>query len=223
MTSEKKGQFLAAIFDLDGTLVDSYPGIHESLNFALTTLSMPAMSLGEVKKIVGKGLDNLILQTVGQARLEEGKELFRKYYETAQKTGTFLLPEVNETLETLQRWNVRMSLASNKPSEFTKTILQNLQLSRFFRAAIGPEDVRTTKPDPAMLNKLMKSMAVENTNTLYVGDMLLDVQTAKNAGVSVAVVATGGNTLAELQESSADFVFDRISEILPLFREIGKA
>lgn len=209
--------YRAAIFDLDGTLIDSYPGILESLNYALTYLGRPSIDLASVKKMVGKGLENLILQAIGPEKLEEGKSLFRAHYDQAHITGTFLLPQVVATLSALQEKEVKMSVASNKPSEYTRRILRHLQLQSFFSHSFGPEQVKKTKPDPAMLRELMDQMRVEPRQVLYVGDMVMDIQTARNADVDVAVIPSGGNSREELASGSPDYLLDEISQLVPLF------
>lgn len=217
MSTTPRPLYTAAIFDLDGTLIDSYPGILESLNFALTSLGRNAVDLASVKKMVGKGLENLILQAIGPEKLDEGKSLFRAHYDQAHITGTFLLPEVVKTLSALQEKGVKMSVASNKPSDYTRKILRHLELEMFFSHSFGPEQVQKTKPDPAMLWELMDQMKVEPRHVLYVGDMLMDIQTARNAGVDVAVIPSGGNSREELATGSPDYLLDGISDVVRLF------
>src|SRR5437016_5416505 len=139
--------FTVLIFDLDGTLVDSYPGIHASLNHALRELSLPEVSLADVKRMVGKGIHNLLLQAVGPDKVEAGIALFRESYDETHLSGTLLLPEVPETLATLQSRGIKMAVASNKPPDYTESILQHLQLMRFFEAFAGPGPQIPIKPD----------------------------------------------------------------------------
>jgi 2-phosphoglycolate phosphatase len=211
--------YQAVIFDLDGTLIDSYPGILDSLNYALTSLGRSPVDLVAVKKMVGKGLDHLISHAIGVEKLEEGKRLFRDRYDQAHLSGTFLLPDAVQTLSALQSKGIRMSVASNKPSDYTRKILEHLNLQKFFTASFGPEQVKKTKPDPAMLQELMKRMNVEPAEVLYVGDMIMDIQTARNAGVAVAVIPSGGNSRDELASASPDYLLDDLEQLLSLFKK----
>src|SRR5256885_7753643 len=133
------------IFDLDGTLVDSYPGIQASLNYTLRELSLPEVGLSDVKRMVGRGVHNLLLQAVGPDKVEEGVALFRKSYDETHLSGTLLLPEVPETLAEFRIRGIKMAVASNKPPDYTASILRHLGLMRFFDAYAGPGPEIPTK------------------------------------------------------------------------------
>ncbi len=207
-------KFKTVIFDLDGTLIDSYPAIRESLNYTLEFFGLPKLDLLTVKKMVGKGLENLIREAVGEERKEQGIALFRKSYDETVMRGTFLLPEVLETIRALYDRAIRMAVASNKPSIYSRTILENFGLSAFFETCYGPDNVKQTKPHPAMLEGLMKELHAAKEETLYVGDMVIDVETARNAGVPVALIATGGNSSEELLSTNPDYFLQRFSDLL---------
>ncbi|HSP06571.1 MAG TPA: HAD-IA family hydrolase [Acidobacteriota bacterium] len=191
-------RFRAVIFDLDGTLVDSYPAILESLNDTRLAFGLPPYDLQTVKTMVGRGLENLMRQALGDERYEEGMAVFRKSYDETHLRGTFLLPGVRQTLAELKARGVRMAVATNKPSDYSRNILRHLEVESYFMDCSGPDRAGCTKPNPAMLNGLMIALQVRPMETLYVGEMVLDLETARNAGVRLALIATGGNTFAEL-------------------------
>lgn len=207
-------QFRAFIFDLDGTLVDSYPGIMESLNHTRLQFGLPPYDLPTVKTMVGRGLENLMRQALGDERFREGMVIFRKNYDHAHLSGTLILPGVRQTLAELKSRGVRMAVASNKPSDYSLNILKHLGIDPYFAECSGPDRAGTTKPDPAMLKGLMNALDVSPQETLYVGDMVLDAETARNAGVQLALVATGGNTYVELEAANPDFLFHDITGLL---------
>jgi phosphoglycolate phosphatase len=206
--------FKAIIFDLDGTLVDSYEAILQSLNFTLENLGFYPVDLETVKKRVGRGLDNLIWESVGQDYLQRGIELFRQSYDETHLLGTRLLSGVQETLHGLHRRHVRMGVASNKPSDYSKNILRHLRVERYFIDCYGPDIVGSPKPDPSMLFALMREMQAEAEETLYVGDMILDVESARNARLRVALVPTGSSTMEELKTANPDYLLKSFSEVL---------
>jgi 2-phosphoglycolate phosphatase len=208
--------FKTIIFDLDGTLIDSYAAIQESLNYVLEHFGLPKVDLATTKKMVGRGLENLIQQAIGEERKEQAIALFRKSYDETVVRGTFLLPEVDETIRALYEQGIKMAVASNKPSIYTRTILENFGLNPFFDACYGPDIVNQAKPHPAMLEGLMMELNADKKKTLYVGDMLMDVETARNAGVSVALIATGGNSSDELQSTNPNYFLKSFSDLLRL-------
>ena len=207
-------KFKTIIFDLDGTLIDSYYAIQESLNYVLEHYGLAKVDLPTVKKMVGRGLENLMQQAVGDERKEQAIALFRKSYDETVMRGTFLLPEVAQTIRALYEKGIKMAVASNKPSIYSRTILENFELNPFFEACYGPDVVKQAKPHPAMLEGLMKELNADKRETLYVGDMVIDVETARNAGVPVALIATGGNSSDELRSLNPDYFIDRFSDLL---------
>jgi len=204
----------AIIFDLDGTLVDSYPGIHQSLNEMLRALNLPEVDLETVKRRVGRGIFNLMQESVPPDLVPRALELFRRSYDQTHLSGTSILPGVKETLEALKRRQIRMAIASNKPAEFTRNILKHLKIDSFFAAVAGPEGEIRPKPHPSMLDFLMKSMGVDPQETLYAGDMTLDSETARNAGATLALIATGGHTKEELESVRPDYLFSSMNELV---------
>jgi 2-phosphoglycolate phosphatase len=205
--------FKTIIFDLDGTLIDSYSAIQESLNFVLKNYGLPKVDLPTVKKMVGRGLENLMQQAVGEENKEQAIALFRKSYDETVMRGTFLLPEVAETIRNLYGKGIKMAVASNKPSIYSRTILENFGLNPYFEACYGPDVVKHTKPHPAMLEGLMKELNADKKETLYVGDMVIDVETARNAGVPVALIATGGNSSDELRTLNPDYFLESFGDL----------
>ncbi len=209
-------KFKTIIFDLDGTLIDSYHAIQESLNYVLEHYGLAKVDLPTVKKMVGRGLENLMQRAVGDQRKEQAIALFRKSYDETVMRGTFLLPEVAETIRALHEKGIKMAVASNKPSIYSRTILENFELNPFFEACYGPDVVKQPKPHPAMLEGLMKELSADKKETLYVGDMVIDVETARNAGIPVALIATGGNSSDELRSMNPDYFINRFSDLIKI-------
>ena len=206
-------KFKTIIFDFDGTLIDSYHAIQESLNYVLENYGLTKVDLPTVKKMVGRGLENLMQQAVGDQRKEQAIALFRKSYDETVMRGTFLLPEVAETIRALYEKGIKMAVASNKPSIYSRTILENFELNPFFEACYGPDVVNEPKPHPAMLEGLMKELNADKKETLYVGDMVIDVETARNASVAVALIATGGNSSDELRSMNPDYFLNSFASL----------
>jgi phosphoglycolate phosphatase len=187
------------VFDLDGTLIDSYPAIAASVNRAREAFGLPALPEEEVRVHVGRGLETLIADLVGPTRVVEGVGLFREHYARVYASGTTALPRAEEVVRALAERGFALAVASNKPARFSEDILRTLGMRAAFREVQGPDLAGTTKPEPEMLRLCRKALSVEADETLYVGDMVLDVETARRAGVAVVLVPGGSSSPAELR------------------------
>ena len=101
-----------------------------------------------------------------------------------------------EALAELHERGLRLAVASNKPARFSRPILERLGLLAFIDCVMGPDIVGSAKPDPTMLRRCLETLRVEAAASVYVGDMVLDVETAVRARVPVVLV-TGGSSSSE--------------------------
>ena len=201
-----------AVFDLDGTLVDSYSPIAESLNAARSAYGLAPLPVDVVRRSVGRGLEELITRWVGADRIEDGVRRFRECYARVYARGTVALPGVPETLEMLDASGLAMAVASNKPARFSTAILDSLGLLGRFRAVHGPDTVGSTKPDPTMIRRCLSDMELDSSRVVYVGDMPLDVESARRADLSVILVAGGSASIEELR-ATGEPVLERLSQL----------
>ena len=204
------------IFDFDGTLIDSYDAITESLNRVRASFSLPDYEPAAVKTMVGHGLEHLIEKAIGPDRIEEGVKLFRQSYSTLCEKKTTILPQVKETLEELDRRGYRMAIATNKPSYFARDILKALEMEHLFSEVLGPNDVERPKPDPEMLEIIMMRIGLAPDEVAYVGDMLLDIEVGRRAGVAVYAIPTGSASREALLNGRPDRLLHRFSELLAI-------
>lgn len=189
------------IFDFDGTLVDTYEGIKDALNHTIKAYNKREWSLKEVKKRVGRGLEILIEEAIGKEYILEGVKLFRERYSEIFLKKSKILSFVKDTINFLIEKKIKLAIASNKPSDFTKKILENFGISKHFMLIYGSFEVQNLKPNPEMLIKILDELKVQRRDALYVGDMLLDAETAKNAKIDCILISTGGNKFNELKET----------------------
>lgn len=219
---KKDSKIKGLLFDLDGTLVDSYLPIMQGLNHVRTYFGLTGYSLDEVKKMVGRGLETLIGEAVGKDHIKEGVSLFRKKYKTIFIEKTKLLPDVRAVTTELFKRGYTMGVASNKPSYFTTEILKSQNIHDFFKVVLGPDDVQQPKPDPEMIDKAIENLQLSKSEVLYVGDMVLDIETGRRAGIKVCVIPAGSSTRKELEEAHPDRILDHFKELkmmLPRLRE----
>lgn len=203
----------AVIFDFDGTLIDSYQAITASVNHVRAAHNLPPLSETEVRRCVGRGPAYLLQHTVPDTDLDQDLALYREHHPSVLRSGTRLLPNVAETLSALQKAGLRMAVCSNKPRDFTRQLLGYLGLTPLIEVVIGPEDAARIKPAPDMLLAALKRLHITPAEALYVGDMVVDIQTARAAGVKVWVIPTGSDERTTLQSAQPD-------RILVDFREL---
>lgn len=206
----------AILFDLDGTLIDGYSAIAASVNHVRDLHGLAPMSDAQVRASVGNGVVRLLEVTVPQGDVEENVTLFLAHHDGVLREGTVPMPEVALTLEHLFQRGYPMGVCSNKPIELTRRILRDLDLDRLFRVVLGPELVERRKPAPDMLLSAADELGVAIAQALYVGDMVIDIRTARAAGAPVWVVPTGSHSPAELAAASPDRLMASFSELLEL-------
>jgi phosphoglycolate phosphatase len=208
--------YRGVLFDLDGTLVDSYDAIASSLNHARAAFGQPPYPVTVVRRMVGHGLESLIEEALGAGRIEDGVRLFREHYDRVGVEATRTLPGVAPTLETLGRRGYRMGVASNKPARFGRPILERLGLATHFGAILGPDLVAHPKPHREMVDRLLEMLQVPAAEAVYVGDMGVDAETCRNAGIPCWLIATGSCSREELEAAGGERRIERFEDLLTL-------
>lgn len=201
----------AVLFDFDGTLADSFAAITASTNYVRGCYGLPPLSEAEVRQFVGYGLVHLMTTLVPGVPVEEAVTRYREHHTGVMFTHTRLMPGVAETVPQLAQRGFRMAVCSNKRVEFTQQLVAALGLKDYFACVLGPDDVgQRAKPDPAMLLEALNRLKVSANQTVYVGDMMVDVQTAKAAGIPVWLIVPPDSPLR--YEFRDDLKPDRVLE-----------
>lgn len=228
-------------FDLDGTLVDSAPGLTAAVDSALYALELPQAGEARVVTWIGNGADVLMERAFNWSRQEraiqraaQGKpdiedhvpqeeqirmlrKLFNRYYEETVEEGSFLFPDVADTLAALHAKGLPLALVTNKPTPFVAPLLEALDIAKFFSFVVGGDDVVNKKPHPEPLLLVCKKLNIQPHELLFVGDSRNDILAAKAAG-SVSVGLTYGYNYGEaITLSEPDLVFDHFKDLLPAF------
>jgi 2-phosphoglycolate phosphatase len=207
-------RYSAVLFDFDGTLADSYAAIAASVNHTLHHFGQPALTETQVRGLVGHGLLNLMETILPGRDPVICAEIYRQHHPSVMKSHTRLLSGVADGLIALQQAGIKMGVCSNKPSNFTRRLCEMLEIDRYFGAIYGPEEAGAAKPDPAMLRNAIARLGTTATDSLYVGDMIVDIQTARNAGVVVWVVPTGSNDVATLTQAGPDRIYPGMADLI---------
>jgi 2-phosphoglycolate phosphatase len=210
--------FRAVLFDFDGTLGDSYPAITASVNHVRGLHGLPPLDEAEVRRHVGRGPAYLLRHTVPVGDVQANVAAYRKHHPSVLREGTTLLPGAANALRTLHQRGLRLGVCSNKPVDFTRTLLDYLGVAPYLDTVLGPEDVPRPKPAPDMLLAALPRLGVSAGQALYVGDMTVDIQTARAAGVTVWVVPTGSDNLDAIRRANPDRILsglDELPDLLP--------
>jgi phosphoglycolate phosphatase len=204
----------AVLFDFDGTLADSYPAITASVNHVRQKHQLPPLSEAEVRRHVGQGPDHLLRQTVPGVNPAADVAAYRAHHPTVMRAGTRLLPGAAEALQALAQAGLRLAVCSNKPKPFTCELLDHLGIAALLDVVLGPADVPRPKPAPDMLRAALARLGVPAEQALYVGDMVIDVECARAAGVRVWIVPTGSDDRSRLAAAQPDRLLIDLRELV---------
>lgn len=210
-------RYRAVLFDLDGTLVDSYAALAEAVNYARRQQGLHELSSARIREFVGDGIERLLERAFGTTDVpRSARDDFESRYDEICCAESKVLADVESTLGELFSLGVAMAVCTNKPTAFSRKILEFLELAPYFRAIVGPDIAGARKPDAQHVLHTLQATECDPADALFVGDMPIDVHAARNSGVAVAVVATGSSTSEQLKASQPDHYLERFSELTRL-------
>lgn len=211
------------IFDLDGTLVNAYPAVSQSVNAALKSLGFPRKSYDAIKRAVGWGDRQLLAQFVGEALADKAIQFYRPHHAKALVApgGVKFLAGTKSLLAALHAQGYTLAIASNRPTRFTLEILKVLDMRPYFRIVLCADRLPKGKPDPQILWTILKRLKVERDQALFVGDMTIDVETGNRAGVKTIAVTTGSSSIQELKRLKPYRIINRIGQLRQVLKDIN--
>ena len=211
--------FEALIFDLDGTLIDSVPDVCASVNRVLTVNGRRALTLDEVKNMIGWGGRVLVekaLALTGEPGnpddIDRALQGFLDNYAANPVEYTTLFPGVLEALERFEADGVNMGICTNKPTKTTSPVLEALGLERFFKLVSCGDSVPHRKPDGRHVLLVAEGLGATVETAAMVGDSENDITAAIDAGVK-SVAVTFGYAHAPTVELGADALIDRFEDL----------
>jgi phosphoglycolate phosphatase len=221
-----RGRYKLILFDLDGTLLDSAPDVHDCINQTLEQMKLPQLSLEEAKRAIGPGADNFsraVLQPAESHRLVEFMTIFRPIYRRHCLRQTRPFDGMVELLHELRQFD--KAVVSNKSLVTTEAIVGGLGLKGFFRLLTGPECVEHIKPAPDMIQFCLRRLRYRPEEALVVGDTDNDVLAARAAGTAVCAAGWGYARQEELLALRPDFYVRAPAELkaLLLDKQVIKA
>ncbi|KAA3623876.1 MAG: HAD family hydrolase [Bacteroidetes bacterium] len=204
------------VFDLDGTLVNSQYDLGDAVNFALFNMARPQLAYEEIPPMLGGGVKKLLSNAFGTSRQEEIDQalvFFNEFYAMNHAVKTDYYPMVRETLSKLK--NKTMAVLSNKPHNFTKAIMDKLDVEGYFDIVLGAQpQLYGLKPNPEGLTKILQKLNIAASKTLMIGDSTHDIMTAKAIGAKTCAVTYGYRSAEVLLQEEPDIMIDSIT-VLP--------
>ena len=195
------------LFDLDGTLCDTAPDVHDSVNLALQRMGLPEVSLDQTLRAIGPGpgvFSRIILGEKNLHRYDEYREHFRPIYHDRCLTKTRLFDGIAELLEELRSRGIKTGMVTNKPLPGTRIILSGLDQFERFDTVVCADMVENPKPAPDMILKACEETGVTPERTMVVGDTDNDIYSANAAGAFSCLAGWGYShemdRLAELSD-----------------------
>jgi len=219
----------AALFDLDGTLIDSVPDITAAVAELLAAEKLPPLSEDQVRLMVGRGLKVLVRRVydaqgmaLDEASLECRLDDMREVYARHLVGRTTLMPGVTAALDFLRTRGCTMAVVTNKLVDATETILRHFGLRGYFDVVIGdstepPLSLLARKPQPDMLLEAMRRLGTTADATVMIGDSGVDIRSARAAGVR-AVAVRGGYSAEPLESFAPDALLGSLADIPVSFK-----
>ena len=194
------------VFDLDGTLIDTAPDLVATLNIILTREGLSPLAYDAARNMVGGGAKAMIargLEAEGRPcpppRLEELFADFIAYYSEHLTERSQPFPGVTDALDTLSERGYQFAVCTNKIERLSTSLLKHHDLAERFVAICGPDTFGIEKPDPEILRRTVTRAGGTLERTIMIGDSIVDIHTARAAGIPVIAVDFGysGRPVAE--------------------------
>lgn len=213
-------RFHAAIFDLDGTLVNTLEDLADSMNAVLAEFGMPTHPPEPYRFFVGLGMRKLAEQAAPAktpaATLDAMTERMHAIYADRWAVKSRPYPGIPELTATLADRGLLLAVLSNKPDEFTRKVVAHYFPDGMFAAVMGAKADVPRKPDPAGALIIASKFSIPPADFLYFGDTNTDMKTGLAAGMHTVGVSWGFRPVSELTGAGAQAIIDRPEQALDL-------
>lgn len=190
------------LFDLDGTLLDTLEDLSAAVNHALELRGLPTHTVDEYRRMVGHGVRNLVQQALPPGAdgdlVDAALADFISYYQAHIDVYTRPYPGIPELMADLYTCGVQLAVASNKFQEGTEYLIRRFFPGIAFVAILGNRPGYPLKPDPEIVQEVLRRAGVAPDDALLVGDSPTDMRTAANGGIGALAVTWGYRSAEEL-------------------------
>ncbi|MET0401357.1 MAG: HAD family hydrolase [Cystobacter sp.] len=207
----------AALFDLDGTLLDSLHDIGAAMNHALSTYNLPTHPLTSYRYFVGEGVRTLVARALPEGHADAQESVlhtYRSFYSEHMMDHTQPFPGILPLLARLASEGMKLAVLSNKPDAATRRLVTALLPDVRFEAVYGERTGVPRKPDPTSALALAAELGVAPGACAFIGDTSVDMDTARAAGMYAVGVTWGFRDEAELRSHQARVIARSMDELL---------
>ena len=217
------------IFDLDGTLINTIDDLGQACNYALAACGYPTHKIEDYPRLVGNGINRLIERALPEQHRNEAtvlrlREYFVPYYDEHNCKLTCPYDGITEILHTLKEAGHTLAVASNKYQAATEKIVAHF-FPGIFDVVLGERENVARKPDPQIVwdiveaIRLLGDKAIDKEDILYIGDSLVDAETAKAANLPFVACTWGFCTEEQLASANPNYTVQHPIEILSIIEK----
>ena len=206
----------SVLLDLDGTLIDSYPGISASCLAALRALGHEPDETLDIRRIIGPPLEEImqtLLQSYGDDRVGEAVTAYRQHYGESGFLGSVPYPGIGNSLAEMKRCGLRIYLATSKREIFASRILEHLGFAAYFDGIHGSVPSGELDHKPELLAHILSKHGLSPSHSLMVGDRRYDISGAHAVGMRGLGVLWGYGSRDELETAGADQLVDSPADL----------
>lgn len=214
-----------AIFDLDGTLINSLEDLSEACNVALRSFGFPPHPAEAYKLFIGNGVYKLIERCVPPQHrtpetLAQVFEVYNDYYTKHGEDKTRPFPGMTETVQVIREYGVKTAVLTNKPHKLALPMVNSL-FPGLFDLILGQRDGVPTKPNPTAVEEIIRHFGVLKSDCCFIGDSSVDILTGKAAGLFTVGVTWGYRTKEELESAGADLILHKVEDLTEVLVDKG--
>ena len=190
-------RYKLVLFDLDGTLLDTLDDLSEAVNYAMQLRDFPLHTRAEYMKMVGNGVRNLVKRALpdnckeDDAMVDAALADFKAYYTAHIDVHTRPFQGIQELVNQLHQKGILMAIASNKFQEGTDFLISKFFSEIPFVAVLGNRPGFPLKPDPEIVEEVLRKAGIQKEEAVMVGDSPTDMKTAENGGIRGIAVSWG--------------------------------
>ena len=209
-------KYTMAIFDLDGTILNTLEDLADSTNYALRICGYPERTIDEVRRFVGNGIRKLVERAVpagtSVCEMDRVHETFNRYYQVHCADKTRPYDGILKLLRDLKEDGCKLAVVSNK-ADYGVQELCRQYFDKVFDFAVGEREGIRKKPFPDSVDEVLKTFGVERNEAVYIGDSEVDIETAANAHIDHIIVEWGFREKDFLISQGAEVLVSKTEEI----------